>query len=158
MAHHLENDDSLAWTQDLMNCLLIRTPAEVISSFSKKNELTDVNELGYLQQIQLYRYHNNKLPVVDAQDILQDPSGVLSNLCARCGIPFEEAMLSWAAGPHPADGIWGKYWYDQLWSSTAFNPYVQKKVTVPSALAAMVEQCIPLYEELYQARITANKK
>jgi len=142
----------------LMNCLLIRTPAEVISSFSKKNELTDVNELGYLQQIQLYRYHNNKLPVVDAQDILQDPSGVLSNLCAQCGIPFEEAMLSWAAGPHPADGIWGKYWYDQLWTSTAFKPYVQKKVTVSSALATMVDQCMPLYEELYQARITANKK
>ena len=158
MAHHLEPGDSLDWTQGLMNCLLIRTPAEVISSFSKKNELTDVNELGYLQQIQLYRYHNNKLPVVDAQDILEDPSGVLSNLCARCGIPFEEAMLSWSEGPHPADGIWGKYWYDQLWTSTAFNPYVQKKVTVPRALAAMVEQCMPMYEELYQARITANKK
>jgi hypothetical protein len=94
--------------------------------------------------------------VVDAQDILEDPSGVLSNLCARCGVPFEEAMLSWAAVPHPADGIWGKYWYDQLWSSTAFNPYVKKKVTVPSELSAMVEQCMPLYEELFQARITAN--
>jgi hypothetical protein len=156
MAHHLEPDDSLSWTQDLMNCLLIRTPAEVISSFSKKNELTDVGELGYMQQIQLYRYHNNKLPVVDAQDILQDPNGVLSNLCTRCGIPFEEAMLSWAAGPHPADGIWGKYWYDQLWSSTTFKPYIQKEVAVPSALAAMVDECMPIYEELYQARITAN--
>jgi hypothetical protein len=158
MAHHLEHDDSLAWTKDLINCLLIRTPAEVISSFSKKNELTDVNELGYLQQIQLYRYHNNKLPVVDAQDILRNPSGILSNLCARCGIPYEKGMLSWAAGPHPADGIWGKYWYDQLWSSTGFKPYVQKKVTVSSALAAMVDQCMPLYEELYQARITTNEK
>jgi hypothetical protein len=158
MAHHLEHDDSLAWTKDLINCLLIRTPAEVVSSFSKKNELTDVNELGYLQQIQLYRYHNNKLPVVDAQDILQDPSGILSNLCARCGIPYEKGMLSWAAGPHPADGIWGKYWYDQLWSSTGFKPYVQKKVTVSSALAAMVDQCMPLYEELYQDRITTNEK
>jgi hypothetical protein len=158
MAHHLEHDDSLAWTKDLINCLLIRTPAEVISSFSKKNELTDVNELGYLQQIQLYRYHNNKLPVVDAQDILRNPSGILSNLCARCGIPYEKGMLSWAAGSHPADGIWGKYWYDQLWSSTGFKPYVQKKVTVSSALAAMVDQCMPLYEELYQARITTNEK
>jgi len=156
MAHHLEHDDSLAWTKDLINCLLIRTPAEVVSSFSKKNELTDVNELGYLQQIQLYRYHNNKLLVVDAQDILQDPSGILSNLCARCGIPYEKGMLSWAAGPHPADGIWGKYWYDQLWSSTTFKPYIQKEVAVPSALAAMVDECMPIYEELYQARITAN--
>jgi hypothetical protein len=158
MAHHLEPGDSLGWTKDLMNCLLIRTPAEVISSFSKKNELTDVNELGYLQQIQLYKYHNNNLPVVDAQDILQDPNGVLSNLCTICGIPFKETMLSWAEGPHPADGIWGKYWYDQLWTSTAFKPYVQKKVTVPSALANMVDQCMPLYEELYQNRIRANKK
>ncbi len=57
---------------------------------------------------------------------------------------FEEEMLSWAAGPHPADGIWGKYWYDQLWTSTAFKPYVQKKVTVSSALATMVDQCMPL--------------
>jgi len=158
MAHHLEPEDSLDWTQGLMNCLLIRTPAEVISSFSKKNELTDASELGYLQQIQLYRYHNNKLPVVDAQDILQDPSGILRNLCARCGIPFEKGMLSWAAGPHPADGIWGKYWYDQLWSTIGFKPYVQKKVTVSSKLAAMVDLCMPLYEELYQDRITTNEK
>jgi len=50
MAHHLEPDISLSWTKDLMNCLLIRTPAEVISSFSKKNELTDINELGYLSK------------------------------------------------------------------------------------------------------------
>ena len=83
MAHHLEPGDSLDWTQGLMNCLLIRTPAEVISSFSKKNELNDESELGYLQQIQLYRYHNNELPVVDAQDILRDPSGILSNLCSN---------------------------------------------------------------------------
>ncbi len=158
MAHHLEPGDSLDWTQGLMNCLLIRTPAEVISSFSKKNELNDESELGYLQQIQLYRYHNNELPVVDAQDILQDPSGILSNLCAKCGIPFEKGMLSWVEGPHPADGIWGKYWYDQLWSTTGFKPYVQKEVTVPSALSTMVDRCMPLYEELYQARITANKK
>ncbi len=63
-------------------------------------------------------------------------------------------MLSWAVGPHAADGIWGKYWYDQLWSTTGFKPYVQKEVTVPRALSAMVDRCMPLYEELYQARIT----
>jgi hypothetical protein len=130
----------------------------VISSFSKKNELNDERELGYLQQIQLYRYHNNKLPVVDAKDILQDPNSILSKLCSKCGIPFEKGMLSWAAGPHTADGIWGKYWYDQLWSTTGFKPYVQKEVTVPSALSAMVDRCMPIYNELYQARIKANEK
>ena len=158
MAHHLEPGDSLDWTKGLINCLLIRTPAEVISSFSKKNELNDERELGYLQQIQLYRYHNNELPVVDAKDILQDPKSILSKLCSKCGIPFEKGMLSWAAGPHTADGIWGKYWYDQLWSTTGFKPYVQKEVTVPSALSAMVDRCMPIYNELYQARIKANEK
>ena len=39
-----------------------------------------------------------------------------------------------------------------------FKPYVKKEVTVPSALSDMVDRCMPLYEELYQARITANKK
>ena len=106
MAHHLEPGDSLDWTKGLINCLLIRTPAEVISSFSKKNELNDEKELGYLQQIQLYRYHNNELPVVDAKDILQDPKSILSKLCSKCGIPFEKGMLSWSVGPHTADGVW----------------------------------------------------
>ena len=158
MAHHLDPGDSLAWTKSFMNCLLIRTPEEVVSSFYKKNDLSNVSELGYAQQIQLYRYHSNKLPVVDVHDILQDPKGVLSNLCSRCGILFEESMLSWKAGPHSADGIWGKYWYDQLWSSTAFKPYVRKEVKIPSTLTAMVNECMPLYEELYQHRITANVK
>jgi hypothetical protein len=31
-------------------------------------------------------------------------------------------MLSWAKGPHPADGIWGKHWYNAVWTSTGFGP------------------------------------
>ena len=39
MAHHLDPKDNLQWTNNLMNCLLIRNPKHVIASYVNKNHL-----------------------------------------------------------------------------------------------------------------------
>ena len=57
MTQHIDPEDNLEWTKSLLNCLLIRNPNDVIPSFLKKNTLIDIDELGYLQQLQLlFRY------------------------------------------------------------------------------------------------------
>ena len=38
------------------------------------------------------------------------PAAVLEKLCAACGIAFDNAMLSWPAGPKPYDGAWAPHW------------------------------------------------
>ena len=44
-------------------------------------------------------------------------------ICSVFKIDYKKEMLSWNKGPHPQDGIWGKYWYDTLWKSTTFSLY-----------------------------------
>jgi hypothetical protein len=60
-------------------------------------------------------------PVVDSADILANPEGVLSALCAALGIAWDPAMLAWDKGPHPQDGVWGVHWYDMVNASTGFG-------------------------------------
>ena len=153
MAHHLDPADNLTWTNNLMNCLLIRNPNHVIESFINKNELKDANELGYPQLLKLFQYHNNQIPIVDAKDNLLNPKEMLRKLCTLFKISFEENMLSWNQGPHPQDGIWGKYWYDRLWKSTTFSLYEEKKSIISDRYKDILEKCIVIYDELYEHRI-----
>ena len=45
-------------------------------------------------------------PVIEANDVLADPEGVLSKLCAALGIAWDPAMLSWQPGRRDTDGPW----------------------------------------------------
>ena len=77
MAQHNLEDCDLSWTRNVTNCFLIRNPKEVILSYGKhfpiKNELL----LGFIQQMDLFKYILDQTgvipPVLDAKDILIDP-------------------------------------------------------------------------------------
>ena len=153
MAHHLDPNDNLKWTDNFMNCLLIRDPNHVIASYVNKNDLVNIDELGYPQLLKLFQHHDNQIPVVDAKDILLNPEGMLRQLCSLFDIVFEETMLSWDKGPHPQDGIWGKYWYDKLWESTTFSLYEEKESIIDDTYKDILDKCIQIYDELYQYRI-----
>ncbi len=46
-----------------------------------------------------------------SDELVRQPEAVLRAACAALGLPFQEAMLSWAAGPKPYDGVWAPWWY-----------------------------------------------
>jgi len=153
MAHHLDPNDNLKWTDNFMNCLLIRDPKHVIASYINKNHLMHMDELGYPQLLKLFQHHDNQIPIVDAKDILLNPEGVLRQLCSLFDIVFEDGMLSWDTGPHPQDGIWGKYWYDKLWKTTTFSVYEEKELIIDDTYKDILDTCIQIYDELYQYRV-----
>jgi hypothetical protein len=93
--------------------------------------------------------------MVDSRELLTDPSSVLSQLCARLGLPFEESMLSWPAGAKPEDGVWGDHWYSSVRASTGFAPYRPKTAPFPPALDDIYAQCEPLYRDLLEFAIRA---
>jgi hypothetical protein len=72
------------------------------------------------------------------------------------GLPFEEAMLSWQAGPRPEDGIWAKHWYQAVHQSTGFQPYTEKQEPMPAFLAPLLAECLPHYELLAAHAIRAS--
>jgi hypothetical protein len=78
---------------------------------------------------------------------------MLRPLCAAIGIEFDNAMLSWPPGLRDTDGIWAKYWYDEVARSTSFQPYEPKEGIVPDRLRELYQQCRQCYERLYQHRL-----
>lgn len=157
MTHHLLPEVSRDWILQLTNCFLIRDPARVIASYTKKNHEPSAEDIGFVQQAALFdfvRSHTGKIPVVlDAEDVLRDPKRMLASLCDAVGVEFSERMLSWPPGRRPTDGVWAKYWYAEVERSTGFAVGPNKTVEVPPQLREVDRRCREIYDRLYALRL-----
>jgi asparagine synthase (glutamine-hydrolysing) len=77
----------------------------------------------------------------------------LRQFCAAVGVEFTPAMLSWAPGLRPTDGIWARHWYTEVETSTGFRPARPQNDPIPERLRAVYEACLGPYRRLYQHRI-----
>ena len=157
MTHHLLPEIDREWIVDLTNCFLIRDPREVILSYLKKNPDPSLEDLGFVQQCEIFDFVRERTgsipPVVDADDVLKDPERRLRRLCDAIGVEFDAAMLSWSPGLRETDGIWAKHWYDAVARSTSFEPYQPREGDVPDSLHDIYERCRECYEHLHQHRL-----
>jgi len=157
MAHHILEGVNMDWIKNMANCLLIRHPSDVILSYSKKNEIDNIQQLGYLQQIKIYKMLTKETGVspiiIDAQDLLKEPRKMLIEICKNLKIKFNDKMLSWPPGGRKTDGIWGKHWYKQVEVSTGFNPYLKTDRTIPLRYQNLNNECMKYYDFLHQNRI-----
>ena len=160
MAHHILPGVDMNWIKNMKNCLLIRHPSDVILSYSKKNEINNIQQLGYLQQIEIYKMLTKELGIspiiIDAQDLLRNPKNMLIEICKNLRIEFDDKMLSWQPGIRKTDGIWGKHWYKQVEASTGFKPYAKTDRIIPSKYQSLYDECMQYYDFLYQNRISLN--
>ena len=159
MAHHLLDGVGREWLTGLVNCFLIREPKGMLPSLDEKLPNPRLEETALPQQVALFLAERERTgetpPVIDSKDVLVDPRGVLSALCERLGIPFEEAMLSWPKGSRSTDGVWAAHWYGNVEETTGFGPYRSNEADLPAHLASMYDECLALYETLHAHRITA---
>ena len=157
MTHHLLPEISRDWLRDVTNCFLIRDPARVIASYIKKNPQPALNDLGFVQQAEIFdfvrRQTDSVPPVIDADDVLRDPERMLRLLCNAIGVEFSDAMLSWPRGPRETDGVWAKYWYAEVERSTGFQPYRERKIEIPESMRKIEQRCRQCYERLYAVRL-----
>lgn len=157
MTHHLLPEIDREWLGSVSNCFLIRDPREVIGSYVKKRDKPALEDLGFVQQVEVFdfvRGQTNKIPpVVDAKDVLHNPERMLRRLCAAVGVEFNEAMLSWPPGSRDTDGIWAKHWYGEVAKTTSFQPYRPRYYELPENLRELYEPCRDCYEKLYRHRL-----
>ena len=154
--HNLEGFD-ISWVRDVQNCLLIRNPKDVIASYGKKFPIMDERLLGYVQQAEiidfLERENNITPPIIDADDILKNPEPMLRKLCKTLDIEYYPSMLSWRKGPRDSDGVWAPYWYEGVYDSTGFKPYVERKTILDDSLNEIYDNCKEYYDGFYEKRI-----
>jgi hypothetical protein len=156
MAHHAI-DLGPAWYEIPLPLFLIRDPAEMLPSLAKVLHHPTLRDTGLAKQVELLEKMidlKKRIIVVEGKEVLKDPAGMLFRLCEAMGIPFDDNMLSWAIGPIPEDGIWAKYWYENVHSSTGFQPARDRILPVPEKLKPLLEECQPYYERLKTFKLT----
>jgi hypothetical protein len=158
MTHHLLPEIERDWLGNVTNCFLIREPAEVIVSYIKKNNDPTLEDIGFIQQAEIFDWvceHEGSVPpVVDAHDVLENPEKVLRLLCEAIGVEFTEGMLSWPPGLRETDGSWAKHWYNEVATSTGFRtPSEQTSDPVPSRLREVYDRSREYYACLYEHRL-----
>ena len=157
MAHHLLAEVDREWLGAVTNCFLIREPREVIASYVKKREDPALQDLGFVQQAEIFdfvRVRTSSIPpIVDAKDVLENPERMLRLLCEAVGVEFSESMLSWPPGMRETDGVWAKHWYGEVAKTTSFQPYRPRHAKVPAHLHEIHECCSKCYERLHEYRL-----
>jgi hypothetical protein len=157
MAHHLLPDVEREWLGAVTNCFLIRDPREVIASYIKKRDEPALQDLGFVQQGEIFDFVRTRTkstpPVVDARDVLEKPERVLRLLCGAIGVEFSQSMLSWPPGLRETDGIWAGHWYGEVAKTTSFQPYHSRHAKLPARLREVYARCHEVYQRLYKYRL-----
>ncbi len=157
MTHHLYelNEDFLS---EVSNIIFIRDPRQIISSYAKVRPDVTMQDIGIEKQWQLFNslIERKVTPVVlDSNEILKDPEGVLKKLCSALGIPYYKTMLSWKAGSKKEDGVWAKYWYENVHQSTGFEMQKTSNRALPEYLEPLYFESKKYYDLLFKYSIKA---
>lgn len=152
MAHHLQGVD-LAFLSETSNVLLTREPRQMLASLELRLPDCNLADTGLTEQVQLVDAivaAGGRPVVVDSRSLLSNPTEVIAAICDGLGVGFDDAMLSWPAGPKPEDGVWAPHWYEGVHGSTGFAPYVATSTVLSDRLERVAEQAAPLYGRILE--------
>ena len=101
----------------------------------------DFNELevGFPEQRALYdllsALNGAPPPVIDSDDLLENPDAMVRKFCAAVDIPFMPHALSWDAGGDPSAHSWwdGGSFHANLSKSRGLRPQVRRYVDLNAA-------------------------
>ena len=150
MAKHLVGLDR-SFLSEGPNILLTRDPLAMLTSLQVQLPDATLADTGYTELSELCDalVERGERPIViDSNALLREPRRLLGDLCNAVGVAFDEAMLSWPAGPKPEDGVWAPHWYHRVHESTGWQPYKPKDVKLLPQLQPVLDQAMPLYEQL----------
>ena len=156
MTQHMVGGVDRSWFPDARHVFLIRHPARVVASYAVKREKPVLEDLGFVQQLEIFekvRALGQAPIVVDSFDIRQNPEDVLRKLCDALGIAWDEAMLRWSSGGHPADGVWAAHWYGAVHQSTGFAAAEGDLPLLEPEMQAVADAAMPSYDALRALKI-----
>lgn len=155
------------WTPEMLgqmtHAFLIRDPAKTISSMYHKWKDFNELEVGFPEQRALFdlltALAGTSPPVIDSDDLLENPHEITRAFCDAVGIPFIHEALTWEASNDPAAHSWwdGGSFHANLAASTGLAPQPRKYVEVadaPARVQHVHRRMKPHYDHLHAHRIT----
>jgi len=156
MTHHIVAPLNQNWFASVKHAFLIRHPHGVVASYRHKRDSLMETDLGFAKQVHLHRdaqQLGQTPPIIDADDLLQNPEAYLRALCAALEVDFDPSMLHWPAGLRESDGAWAAHWYNNVATSTGFTEYKKPQIELSKHQKLIADECLPYYQQLYDRRI-----
>ncbi|MGI9484114.1 MAG: hypothetical protein ACR2OR_17330 [Hyphomicrobiales bacterium] len=161
MLQHMIDGVPEDWFGDVSHAFLIRDPEKMVASYAKKRAEVEAEDLGYTQLERIYAHveslTGNGAPVIDADEFLANPDGMLRALCDALAIPFYKEMLSWPSGTRDSDGVWAEHWYEAVRRSTGFQVPEYENVNLESVHQKIADACLPHYTKFKSISLSAKK-
>ncbi len=161
--HYIEH----RWTDEFLghfnHSFLIRDPAKVATSMFKHWPDFVLKEIAFVEQRQLFDRLGDRMgkapPVIDSDDLLENPHGIVEAYCGAVGIPFMPEALTWKPGERD-EVAWydGGSWHGNLRNSDGLKPQPRKYLDIaeaPDRVKEIYETVLPHYEALHRHRLLA---
>ena len=159
--HYIDHMWSPEMLSHFTHSFLIRDPAKTITSMYDKWPDFDEKEVGFPEQRALFDFvtdiYGTPPPVIDSDDMLEDPHRMVALWCEAVGIPFIESALSWEPGARDEVSWWdGGSFHANLRNSDGLKPQKRKYVELqetPDRVKEVYAKMKPHYDHLYQHRL-----
>ncbi len=158
---HLIHDE--AFLEKTTHVFLIRDPRQTIASHYAKNPKVTSEEIGYEKQASVFRKVKQLTgappAVIAAEDLQDDPAGLLRALCQRIGVEDRSDALNWPAGQREEWKNW-KLWHREVAQSSGIQPGqtdYPDTVDNRSELAGFYRHHRPFFDEMRQHRIVPGR-
>ena len=156
---HIWNDEFLS---HFSHSFLIRDPAKTITSMYDKWPDFHEKEVGFAEQRALFdliaKRDGAPPPVIDSDDVLEDPDRLVRLWCDAVGIPFIPEALRWEPGARDEVSWWdGGSFHANLRNSDGLRPQPRSGyidiAQAPDRVREVYERVLPHYEHLYAHRL-----
>ena len=151
MAYHAKGLLGSTFVANFANTFIIRDPKYVIASLYKMWPDFTLEETGFEQIYNLFRYatevNGEDVVVVDAMTFSENPAGVLFAYCEHLGVPFDPGSLSWKSREVRRWDNWDG-WHEAAQQSTGIKRAERKDPPLPEKAQEAYEYCLPYYYKL----------
>jgi len=160
--HYINHMWDEAFLSHFTHAFLIRNPTKTLTSLYARWPDFDELEVGNPEQRALFdlvsALNGKRPPVIDSDDLLEDPHGITAAFCDAVEIPFIPEALTWPAGGDPSEHSWwdGGSFHANLAQSTGLTPQPRKYIDLedaPERVRRVYRRMMPHYQHLFDHRL-----
>ena len=159
---------------ELQHSFLVRNPERSLESIYHGSFRPGVtgqhyaspNYAGFRELSELFTFVRENLDpspvVVDADDLLDDPEGIMRSYCSAMGLKFKEGMTKWNPGPVADFECLWTGWHDNVFNSSGITRketrnYATAGRALPAEWREAIANLMPCYQEMRKYRIAPSQ-
>lgn len=160
--HYINHMWDAEFLSHFTHAFLIRDPAKTITSIYDKWPDFHDTEVGFPEQRALFdlltALNGVAPPVIDSDDLLENPHDMIEAFCKAVEIPFIPEALSWESGGNPTEHSWwdGGSFHHNLATSTGLTKQKRRYVEIdstPPRVQQVYKRMKPHYDRLHASRL-----